>query len=51
MRRPEDAFIYEPVMVPSVEDALIAILFNHNIQAVVIRPGPDPQIATTRCRS
>lgn len=39
MRRPEDAFIYEPVMVPSVEDALIAILFNHNIQAVVIRPG------------
>ena len=24
---------------PSFEDALIAILFNHNIQAVVIRPG------------
>ncbi len=39
MRRPEDGFIYEPLMVPSVEDALIAILFNHNIQAVVIRPG------------
>ncbi len=39
MRRPEDACVYEPVMVSSVEDALIAILFNHNIQAVVIRPG------------
>ena len=39
MRRTEDQFIYEPVIVPSLEDALIAILFNHNIQAVVIRPG------------
>ena len=39
MRRPEDPFIYEPVVVPSVEDALIGILFNHNIQAVVVRPG------------
>ncbi len=39
MRRPEDQFLYEPVIVPSVEDALIAILFNHNIQAVVVRPG------------
>ncbi len=39
MRRPEDPFAYEPVIVPSVEDALIAILFNHNIQAVVVRPG------------
>ena len=39
MRRPEDAFHYETVFVPSLEDALIAILFNHNIQAVVVRPG------------
>ncbi|MDU8942844.1 aminotransferase class I/II-fold pyridoxal phosphate-dependent enzyme [Ovoidimarina sediminis] len=39
MRRTEDTFIYEPVVVPSLEDALIAILFNHNIQAVVVRPG------------
>lgn len=39
VRRPEDPFIYEPVIVPSLEDALIAILFNHNIQAVVVRPG------------
>ncbi len=39
MRRPEDEFHYEPVVVPSLEDALIAILFNHNIQAIVVRPG------------
>jgi arginine decarboxylase len=39
MRRSEDAFIYESVVVPSLEDALIAILFNHNIQAIVVRPG------------
>ncbi|MFQ5566915.1 MAG: ornithine decarboxylase, partial [Paracoccaceae bacterium] len=39
MRRNEDAFVYEPVVVPSLEDALIGILFNHNIQAVVVRPG------------
>ncbi len=39
MRRTDDAFVYEPVIVPSLEDALIAILFNHNIQAVVVRPG------------
>ncbi len=39
MRRSEDAFHYEAVVVPSLEDALIGILFNHNIQAVVIRPG------------
>ncbi len=39
MRRHEDPFIYESVVVPSVEDALIAVLFNHNIQAIVVRPG------------
>ena len=39
MRRSEDQFTYEPVVVPSMEDALIAILFNHNIQAIVVRPG------------
>ncbi|MFN3261991.1 MAG: aminotransferase class I/II-fold pyridoxal phosphate-dependent enzyme [Pikeienuella sp.] len=39
MRRPEDAFVYEPVILPSLEDALIGILFNHNVQAVVVRPG------------
>ncbi len=39
MRRSEDAFIYEPVVVPSLQDALIGVLFNHNIQAIVVRPG------------
>jgi len=39
MRRPEDPFNYEAVVVPSLEDALIAVLFNHNIQAIVVRPG------------
>ncbi len=39
LRRPEDPFHYEAVVVPSLEDALIAVLFNHNIQAIVVRPG------------
>ncbi|MFZ5962231.1 aminotransferase class I/II-fold pyridoxal phosphate-dependent enzyme [Thalassococcus sp. BH17M4-6] len=39
VRRAEDPFIYEPVVVSSLEDALIGILFNHNVQAVVVRPG------------
>ncbi|HYB11468.1 MAG TPA: aminotransferase class I/II-fold pyridoxal phosphate-dependent enzyme [Alphaproteobacteria bacterium] len=39
VRRPEDPFVYELVVVPSFEDALIAVLFNHNIQACVIRYG------------
>ncbi|HXH02551.1 MAG TPA: aminotransferase class I/II-fold pyridoxal phosphate-dependent enzyme [Candidatus Competibacteraceae bacterium] len=39
MRRPEDKFIYEVVVVPSFEDALIAVLFNFNLQACVIRYG------------
>ena len=39
MRRPDDQFTYEAVVVPSLQDALIGILFNHNIQAIVVRPG------------
>ncbi|MCV6585009.1 MAG: beta-eliminating lyase-related protein [Marinibacterium sp.] len=39
MRRSEDQFIYETVVVPSVEDALIGVLFNQNVQAVIVRPG------------
>lgn len=39
MRRLEDPFTYESVVVPSLEDALIAVLFNHNIQAIIVRPG------------
>ena len=35
--RPEDDFVYDIVVVPSFEDALIAVLFNYNIQACVIR--------------
>ncbi len=39
MRRAEDSFVYETVIVPSVEDALIGILLNPNVQAVIVRPG------------
>ncbi len=39
MRRPEDPFIYDVVLVPSFEDAIIAVLFNFNIQSVVVRYG------------
>lgn len=39
MRRPEDPFQYQLVFVPSFTDALIAVMFNHNIQSVVIRSG------------
>jgi arginine decarboxylase len=33
----EDGLIYDVVVVPSFEDAVIAVLFNHNLQAVVVR--------------
>lgn len=36
-RRPDDEFIYEIVVVPSYEDALIAARINFNIQACVIK--------------
>jgi len=39
LRRNEDPFIYELVQVGSFEDALLAVLFNGNIQAVVIQDG------------
>jgi arginine decarboxylase len=39
MRREDDKFIYEIVVVPSFQDALIAVLFNFNLQACVIRYG------------
>jgi len=39
MRRDEDRFIYEPIVVPSFEDAIIAVAHNYNIQAVVARYG------------
>ena len=37
VRRPEDPFVYEPVFVPSLTDALIGVMFNHNVQVVVVR--------------
>lgn len=39
MRRAEDPFIYDAVVVPTFEDALISVLLNHDVQAVVIRYG------------
>ena len=39
LRRPEDLFVYEPVIVGSFEDALCAILVNPSIQAVIAAEG------------
>ena len=36
-RRESDDFVYDVVTVPSLEDALIAVLFNPTIQAVFLR--------------
>ncbi len=38
-RRTQDKFVYDLVVVPSFEDAVIAALFNFNIQSVVVRHG------------
>ncbi len=39
LRRAEDPFLYEVVQVGSFEDALLAVLFNTNLQAVVLHDG------------
>jgi arginine decarboxylase len=39
LRRNEDAMVYEPVLVGSLEDALLATIFNGKIEAVVIFDG------------
>ncbi len=39
VRGAQDPFTYDAIVVPSVQDALIAVLFNPNIQACVIRYG------------
>src|SRR5712675_1283773 len=39
LRRPVDAFVYEPVIVGSLEDAFCAVMLNPNIAAVVINEG------------
>lgn len=38
-RSSDDDFVFDIVVVPSFEDALIATLVNFNLQAVVIRHG------------
>jgi arginine decarboxylase len=38
-RSPDDDFVFDIVVVPSFEDALIATLVNFNLQAVVVRHG------------
>ncbi len=38
-RDKNDPFTYDVVVVRTVQDALIALLFNHNIQACVVRYG------------
>ena len=39
LRRPLDAFIYEPVFVGSVEDAFCATMLNPDLAAVIINEG------------
>jgi len=39
LRRPVDAFVYEPVIVGSLEDAFCAVMLNPNIAAVIINEG------------
>ncbi len=39
LRRKEDEFIYEPVVVGSYEDAVLATVLNGNLQAVVMNDG------------
>lgn len=40
LAKPTDKFSYGVVVQHSFQDALIALLFNHNIQAVVVRYAP-----------
>ncbi len=41
LRTPNDKFTYGVVVQRSFQDALITLLFNHNIQAVVVRYAPS----------
>jgi arginine decarboxylase len=36
LRRPQDEFVYEPVIVGTFEDALLAVIVNVNLESVVI---------------
>lgn len=40
LRAPGDQFVYDITVQHTFQDALIALLFNHNIQAVVVRYAP-----------
>ena len=51
LRCAEDDFVYEPVVVGSFEDAVLAVVFNPNLQAVVISDGFRYPPPSTRCRS
>jgi len=39
LRRETDEFVYEPVVVGSFEDALLAVIVNYNLQAVALFDG------------
>src|SRR3954470_1457099 len=39
LRRPLDEFVYEPVLVGSFEDAVLAVILNTNLESVVIYDG------------
>lgn len=39
LRSPADAFIYDYVVVPSADDAIVALLTNPSILACIVRPG------------
>ncbi|HEX6884193.1 MAG TPA: decarboxylase, partial [Planctomycetota bacterium] len=39
LRRPQDEFVYEPVMVGNFEDALLAVILNTNLESVVLYDG------------
>ncbi len=40
LRDPNEQFVYDVLVQHSFQDALIALIFNHNIQAVVVRYAP-----------
>src|SRR5215470_5437380 len=39
LRRPEDAFVYEPVFVSNFEDAILGTILNGSVETVVIYEG------------
>jgi arginine decarboxylase len=39
LRRPQDKFVYEPVFVPSFEDAVLGTILNGSVESIVIYEG------------